>query len=295
MKPAFSIICRNKAQHVSRAVSGALQQTQPCEIILSDQHSTDGSLEVMKQTVEQFGPTDHIVRILECPIEGSYGMKAANEHFDWVVKQTEADWIFQTSADDYSLKDRVKVCMDAVMRNKASAVATTMFFETPGVEQKMQSGYPTTTGYVQAGEGLLRLAYGSVIAAYHRKFLEKVGSAGQSTMDVFYGFLAALDYGFYVVCDPQHVHVAHADVNNTGFGGKLRAEMPEDERDKLNELNRFQLCELYYHTAMRQQELYPMAHNGHQVAVRQMMMDQAVGWLHERQKLHDKKIIPGII
>src|SRR3990167_2052528 len=84
------------------------------------------------------------------------------------------------------------------------------------------SGFPQTTGYVAAGEGLLKLAYGSTIAGYRRGFLLWVGEQNDSTPDVYWGFLAALDKGFYVVANPQHVHCTHADVQNTGFQGRMK-------------------------------------------------------------------------
>lgn len=290
--PAIIILSRNKERFIARSVRSALAQTRTCEILISDQHSDDDSVRVIRSCVKGYdGP--HTVRFLSCPVEGAYGMRACNEHFMWAKDQTDADWLFVTPADDYSLPDRVKLTMDAAARYRASAIGVTMLFQKPDdAEPYGASAFPD--GYVQAGDGMKNLVYGSCCAAYHRKFIEKVGSAEDCTMDVYYGYLAALDYGYYVVNKPGYVHVEHADLNNMGFQGKMRAATGDDVY-RMDELNRFQLFNLYYKTALRAQTLYPMAHPNDQWAIRQMVMDQAVGWLAARQNLHERGIHPGII
>ncbi len=298
MKVCFCVNARNKQNFVAKAVRGALSQTYPCEVILSDQQSTDGTLQVIRDTVRDFGPTHHTVRILECPVAGSYGMKAMNDHMAWIIEQTDADWIFQSSADDYSLPDRVKVCMEDVQQHPCSAVATTMYFLEPGQELQGQvpvSGFPRTTGYVEAGEGLLKLAYGSTIGGYKREFLKKVGSAGTNTPDVYWGFLAALDEGFYVVAEPHHVHQTHADTANTGFQGKMKGASG-DELLRLACLNHFQLAELYMTCFERAQQLHPAGITQDAInAVVNMIIGQSKGWLSARKVLHERKITPGIL
>lgn len=302
MKAAFLIIARDKVKFVEKAVMGALNQTYPCEILLSDQSSVDGTYEKMQELVElwqaQVGETSpHKVRLLKCPIEGPYSMRACNEHFMWLAKQTDAEWLFLCSADDYSLPDRVKVCMEAVEKFNCAIVATTMKFEDPAnPTQEGVSGYPLKSGYVNAGDGLWKMAYGGTVQGYKRSFLLKAGPALDCTADVFYGYLAALDEGYYVVCNPQHVHVMHAALDNMGFQGKMRAA-PEgsDEHWRLNELNRFQLLDLYYTTALRAQELYPLAHQKDKEMLLQMVWAQSAGWLEARKQLHNRKIIPGIM
>ena len=298
MKVCFCVNARNKERFVAKAVRGALSQTYPSEVILSCQPSRDNTLQVIRDTVEQYGLTHHEVRILECPIGGAYGMKAMNAHMRWIMDQTDAEWLFQSSADDYSLPDRVKVCMEAVENNPCSAVATTMYFLEPG--QKLEgnvpvSGYPQESGYVPPGEGLIKLAYGSVIAGYRRDFLLSLGEPNDSTPDVYFGFLAALDKGFYVVADPQHVHCTHANVQNTGFQGKMKAAQG-GELMRLMELNHFQLLALYDACLMKAQELHP---NGFDqdayVACVNMILGQSKGWLEARKELHRHQLTPGIL
>jgi glycosyltransferase involved in cell wall biosynthesis len=302
VKAAFVINARNKAKWVGDAVRGALAQTYPCEIVLSDQSSEDGTYEAMEKELAQV-PKHHSVKLLRCPVGGKYGMAACNAHFMWCAEQTEAEWIFQCSADDYSLPERVSVCMEALrsIDHKAAVIANTMFFVNPGEKvgpQTPMTGFPLVSGYVRAGEGLHKMAYGSTIHGFRRDWLLTVGSAGDSTMDVFYGYLAALNEGFYVVANPQHVHVQHAEPGNMGFQGKLRAAEASGDAAQLariNELNRFQLLELYYATAVRAQALYPMAHQVDRDALLNMIIAQAAGWLSERKNLHANGWTPGVL
>lgn len=300
MKAAFIITARDKAKDVGRAVASALAQTYPCHILLSDQHSTDGTYEAMEAAIKDV-PERHKVELLRCPIDGPYGMRAANSHTLWLMQQTDAEWVFQCSADDYSYPERVRVCMAAAEKNPCSAVACTMFFTQPGEEVgpgTPHSGYPVEDGYVSAGVGIMKMAYGSTIQGWRRDWFVKVGHAGDVTGDVYHGALASLANGYYVVTRALHVHVQHVALDNMGFEGKMRAAAATGDEatiTKVNELNRFQLYELYYRIKLKQQEAYPMAHQEDQTALVNMMLMQSVGWFNDRKKLHELRVNPDIL
>lgn len=321
-KAAFALTARNKEKTVARAVLGALEQTFPCHILLSDQFSDDRTFEVMQETVAAFKmPTRkvpkpraddlvldveyeevpfHRVDLLRCPVNGPYAMKTANEHFMWLSQQTDAEWVFQCSADDYSLPRRVEVCMAAMEGKTADVVANTMYMGEPDLstDQNYVSGYPKQTGYIAPADGLMNYAYGSCIHGFHRDFIKKVGSAGDHTMDVFYGFLAALGRGFYAIAEPLHVHGRVADVNNMGFEGKLRGAHEKGDTTlvaQLNELNHYQLFGLYYRCAEKGKELYPLMHQNDMNACLQMMVTQACGWYLRRTELHKAGLTPGVL
>lgn len=305
MKPAFIINNRNKGKYVYRCVAWALAQTVPCEIHIADFASTDNSREqIDKAVAECVRGAEHVVRVShkDEPTEGN--MRSVNRAIQWMVEETQAEWVFQCSSDDYSMARRVAVCMKAIADLKSrglecSGIATTMRFENPERPGEFAiSGYPTESGYVSPGLGLHKMAYGSTIWAYRREFLLKVGLDVPCTLDVYLGYLAACDKGYYVVADPQHVHFMAHDLENIGFQGKMRAAEIADDKPtihRINELNRFQLFELYYYTKVRQQALYPMAHGEDQNALVNMMLHQAVGWYNERVNLHTQKITPGIM
>lgn len=302
MKAAFIVTARDKAKYVAKAVKSALDQTYPCHIYLSDQGSTDGTYEVMEKTVAELGvPERHKVELIRCPIEGPYGMRAANEHTLWLMGKCEEDWVFQCSADDYSLPQRVEKCMAAMATNPCSAVACTVYFTRPEMKEGQEipvSGYPRESGYVSGGQGLTNLAYGSTIQGWNRQWFLKVGSAGDVTGDVYHGYLASLDKGYYVIAEPHHVHVQHASFDNMGFEGKMRAAQASGDQEtmtRINELNRFQLFELYFMAKIRQQQLYPLAHHQDTDPLVTMILSQAGGWLQERKNLHANKWTPGIL
>lgn len=321
MKAAFVVNARNKAAHIAKAVQGAIAQTYPCHIILSDQHSTDGTFEAMEAAaaatpmpmVRVAEPPEidlvldrdvkevplHKVDIVRCPIEGAYGMLASNQHVKWLAEQTDAEWIFQCSADDWSLPDRVRLCMEAIAKNPCVAVATNMrMFDPEKPDQDAYAGVAESS-YVSAGFGLQNLVFGSMIAGYKRDWLLSVGIDKVScTLDVYLGALAALNRGFYAVASVQHTHYMAADLDNMGFQGKMRAAEKDGDKSlivRINELNRFQLFELYYLIKVKQQELYPLAHQEDQGALVNMMLTQACGLYQERKKLHDMKVRPDIL
>jgi hypothetical protein len=216
----------------------------------------------------------------------------------WAVGQTDADWIIQCSSDDYSLPGRVAAVMVAAKGPVGipSAIATNQYFADPpgdAIDPNSRSGVPE--GYVDAGQGLMSLAYGSTIAAYSREFLLKVGGFGTSTPDVLYGFLAALDKGFYVVGECHHVHVHHATVDNLGFQGKL-AGSTGDEHLMLNELNHVQLMMLYDHCITRALELHPEGLSQEVLNYpATLVFEQARAMLRARKILNDKGLRPMVL
>ena len=295
MRAAFVINGRQKERYIYKAVQGALAQVHPCDVIVSIQDSTDGTLAEAERAVKECTRNaEHTVRIVHCPVKGPYSMGAMNAHFSWASKQVadDAEWIFQSSADDYSLPARVSVCMEAVAKNPCSAVATTMYFEEPDKpNREIVSGYPRETGYVKAGDGLLNLAYGSTIAGYHRSFLEKVAHrAGKVTPDVFFGVAASLAGGFYCIVNPQHVHSNIADPKNTGFQGKMRAASG-DESLKLAALNHEQLLNLYFACWEIAQELCQKGIPADDLnALVNMVIGQAKGMTDAREVLRARDI-----
>lgn len=304
-KVAFVINARDKEKYVWKAVQCALTQDHPCHIILSDQKSTDRTKEVMQIEVDAYlgavgEQNKHKIEIVDCPVEGEYGMAAQNRHIDWLVDQTEAEWFFQCSGDDYSLPRRVSECMKAVAKMPCAAISAWQWFTTPDAPISEKTPFSQMPGgYIPAGAGLLHLAYGSGIAGYKRSFLKKVGPApGSVTMDVWLGYQAAMDEGYVVVPEQLHVHQEVADVMNMGFQGKMAGAAAKGDDallSQLNELNHFQLFELYYECHLAQQKLYPLAHDNDKAAPVNMMLGQAVAWYARRKNLHDRKIAPGVM
>lgn len=94
--PTVSIIipARNEADEVSRCLYGAIHQNYPAdkiEIILVNDHSTDGTLAIAKLMEDRYPE----LRVLDLP-EGLEGKKAA---LTYGISQAEGEVILQTDAD----------------------------------------------------------------------------------------------------------------------------------------------------------------------------------------------------
>jgi hypothetical protein len=171
-----------------------------------------------------------------------------------------------------------------------------MYFETPGAENRQgTSGYPLQSGYVQPADGLSKLAFGSVIAGYSRAFLQKMDYGHEHTLDVYYGLMAALDRGYYVVKDEQHVHLMHSSADNMGFTGKLRAATG-DEALRVAELNHFQLLSLYDYCLVQAGHYHPdgIPRVVYDTCIN-IILGQSRAWLDARKKLHANNLIPMIL
>jgi glycosyltransferase involved in cell wall biosynthesis len=91
--PSFSVVMPlyNKAPHVEAAVRSALDQSRPAaEVIVVDDGSTDGSLQIVR------GIEDDRLRILERSPPGPGGYAARNLG----IKSAKGDWIAFLDADD---------------------------------------------------------------------------------------------------------------------------------------------------------------------------------------------------
>lgn len=307
-RPAFLLINRNKSKWVARAVRGALSQTVPCYILISDQHSDDDSMAIIRQEVTNYQaqrdeyvgyPSFHTIKVVKCPVGGEFSMKSCNAHIAWCLEQLPEDisMIYQCSSDDYSLPARVQVCETALTRidRQPVGICNAMYFEAPSeTNRTARTGFPERSGFVNPGEGLQRLVYGSTIWAYRRDWLLKVGLDVNCTLDVYLGFLAALD-GLYYVADAQHVHVQHAEKENQmGFQGRLLAASG-DEQLILGEANCFQLSQLYLNCWERAQQLHGSIDAETQGAIANMILGTSCAWIRARTVLHEKKLMPMIL
>jgi hypothetical protein len=310
-RSVFWVNSFNKSEHTYKACASALAQDIPCNILFTDMQSSDDSwIHIERAVREAPRGADHSVTWLKTPMPGVNTFASLSEHFMFAAKVSaekfpESEYILQCSADDYSLPGRARVCMEAVEKHPCDAIATTMYFADPSVDwngnllpdggiSPSVSGYPTESGYVQAGEGIARLAYGSVIAGYSVEFLNRIGGF-DVTPDVYYGYAAALGKGFYVVADPQHVHVQHSSEKNLGFGGKLLAAKG-DELARLSELNHYQLFSLYRACLEIGQKIRPEGIPQEDlVPLLNMMLGQAIAWHDRRKDLHINHITPGVL
>ena len=95
----------NQESFVADAVAGALSQTYPnCEIILSDDCSTDNTFEAIQESVKGYkGPHNIIVNKNEV----NMGLVPHNNKV--LFSMANGDFIFLNGGDDISLPQRVNI------------------------------------------------------------------------------------------------------------------------------------------------------------------------------------------
>lgn len=248
MKIAAFVPVRNKAFFVRNTIRTTFEQTHDdLEILLSDQGSTDNSLEIMQQMAKDYkGP--HNVRVLECPDTEPKGIAGLNAHINWLMTQTDAELIMIVSADDLNHPDRAKRLAEEWEKHKPSFIGTKMQFLLPdGTIDGITAFDPKGSRFVTAREHLESLVGGSVSTAFDREFYDKIGGLhGALIPDMYLPFLAALDRGFYMIDEQLFAYVRHSSDKNAGLGGQMLAADKDDDKLLLNELSNYQIISTLY-------------------------------------------------
>ena len=92
-----------QAQWARASAEACLAQTGgPYEILLSDDHSTDGTFEVLQEVAAAYqGP--HQVRVRRSPVNVGIG-----QHYNDLVQEAQGELLVTMAADDFSTSDRVE-------------------------------------------------------------------------------------------------------------------------------------------------------------------------------------------
>ncbi len=244
MKVSFMVPCRDKEHFIRQTATSVLNQTYPCEILLSDQGSTDNSLEIMRDLAFKYDG-EHKVRVVQCPHTDVKGMAGFNVHMNWLHTQTDADIIVMTSADDWSHPHRVAYCVKAFEEHQPDLVATCIEFWDG---QARASGEVTAfqndggvDGWVDPRRCLEMKLGGSSAHAWTRDFYDAVGGLPDVCgYDVFWPFLATARKGLWFIQKPLHAYIRWENEANTGLEGIMRASEPAKVR-QLEELAHFQM------------------------------------------------------
>lgn len=293
MQASFIVTARNKEKHVRRCVESVLAQSYPCEILLSDQGSTDDTRSILHQIAGAYsGP--HKVRLLDCPLLDHKGMIGMNQHINWLMGQTDAEIIIHTSADDLTHVDRALWTVRAFEQYKPSMVLTGMYFSDENLIIGGVNKHPTESGWVTPSNCVNDAVAGSTSLAWSREFFDKVGPIpGVPSCDVYLPFLATLDKGAYYVNEKLHTYVCYADEANTGLEGVHRAVKDKDEGQRLQveELMLFQITTGYYSILARMAERGWLTEEASGVLYERILA-RAASWCEVRQKMAIGRIAP---
>ena len=298
MKVCCLVPVRNKAYFVDQTVKSVLAQTYPCEIILSDQGSTDNSLKILCNIAKDYyGP--HKIRVLECPHTEPTGLAGFNVHIDWLMTQTDADLIVIVSADDLCHPDRVKRTVESYEAHHPAFIGTKMQFLKPDGEVEGITAFdPKGSRMVTAREHIEMLVGGSVSTAFDREFYNKIGGLhGHIILDVYLPFLATLDRGFYMIDEQLFAYIRHPKTDNAGLGGQMLCAETDDEKLLLNELANYQIVSTLYQAGRTAVTQYPEVWENSEACevLYSNIVRRTNDWTMCRDLLNQRKLQPRIL
>lgn len=245
MKVSFIVPCRDKAASVAKTVQTVLAQTySPMEIVLSDQGSMDGTYEIIRKIAEDYrGP--NIVRVLQCPYTEFKGMAGLNMHLNWLNEQVTGDIVIMCSADDMNHPDRTKYTVEAFEKYNPSYVGTCVEYYNDKYEFTGNvTGFEVGTDkdcFVDPIRNINELIGSSASSAWAKDLYDKYGPLnGVESQDMLLPFFATIERGIYYVNKRLHAYIKHADLNNTGMEGVVRAAEKEFEEYKI----KFEECQI---------------------------------------------------
>ncbi len=112
----FALLAFNQERFIREAVMGTLAQTySPLEIILSDDCSTDGTFEIMKEIISVYSGRHSVLLVRN---EKNEGMGA---HINKLMKIAKGELIIGAAGDDISLPIRVERLVNVWIRGERRA------------------------------------------------------------------------------------------------------------------------------------------------------------------------------
>lgn len=254
MKTAFVIHCRNKEKFVARAIDAALAQTYaPMDIVLSDQDSTDSTLQIINEKTSSYKGPNNII-VLRCHDTAYKGMAGMNVHLNWIHRQIDADVIIASSADDYSHPTRAEKVVKAFKDHNPDMVGNcTLFLEDDGTVDG-ERPYKGSSQFVTP-EDVMRYTFGGACSlAWRREFYIKHEMQNFESIDMILPIHAAFERGFYYLDETLHTYVKHKDPNNTGIENRIGAAVDPDSRLQLEELQNYHFVSNIFAIIRRLQE-----------------------------------------
>lgn len=224
-KVSFIVPCRNKEKHVEACVRSVLGQTydESMEIVLSDQGSTDDTLGILNNLATSYNGKNK-VRVLQCPHTELKGMAGLNQHLNWLHTQIEGELVIMCSADDLNHPERARLTVEAYDKFNPSYVNTCVEYkEHDGVTSGWTAGM-TGDGWVDPVQNIAQMIGSSASSCWARDLFDKYGPmVGIESQDLLLPFFATIERGIYYIHVPLHAYIRHADENNTGLEGVMRA------------------------------------------------------------------------
>lgn len=294
---------------MEKSVRSVLNQTySPMEIILSDQGSTDGTLEILKKLADEYkGP--NTVKVLECPETEYKSMAGLNAHFNWLHKQVEGDLVIMSSADDLNHPQRAEITVEAFNKHNPSYIGTCInFIGANGQNNGFTAPY-REEGWVDPAENIKNLVGSSSSPAWARDLWEKYPLKNVENEDILTPFFGSIERGFWYIPVPLYIYVEHANEQNTGMNGVCRAahEASEKETDPekkfelekqeaaFAECNNWHFTSNYFAIARRVQEMGLHVREDVMQMIYQKALDGAGGWALARDLITMNRTVPKLM
>lgn len=242
MKVSFICPVRNKAPHVRKTVETILaQKYSPMEIVLSDQGSTDGSLEIIRRMASDYdGPNK--VRVLTCEDTHHKGMIGLNNHLNFIDTQIEGDIVIMCSADDLNHPERTEHTVRAFKEFNPSYINTGVVYARDDGEVTGTTDFPgRASRWLGVRETIEHQIGSNGSSAWARDLYQKHAPLrGCEQQDLILPMMALFERGIYFVDIPLHVYVMHPSLDNTGIMGQLEAAKDDPVlNNQLAEINNF--------------------------------------------------------
>ena len=118
----FYVMAYNQERFVREAIEGALTQTySPLEIVLSDDCSTDGTFEIMQETIKGYSGPHSVV------LNRTSRNLGVSAHVNAIMELARGELIVASDGDDVSLPHRTEQCVDVWLNaGRPAAIASTV-------------------------------------------------------------------------------------------------------------------------------------------------------------------------
>lgn len=296
MKVAHIVLCRDKAEVVAMSARSVMAQNYvpdedgPLHVILSDQGSKDGTLEILKALKNAYSGPNRI-SIFECPKTDPVGMAGANAHLQWIHDNTDEEFFLITAASDWAHPDRTMRCVEAYKKYKPDMVITAQQFIALDGVVSGTTIHPKADGMVDPAECLDQLVGGSTAQSWTREFIDAIGGFHcAASFDAYGPFLATCRNGAYFLRDELHAYIQDADINNTGLEGVYRAA-DDSGKQQIEELMHFQVCSGMVRAA-RVLEKWGIGDPEKMNPLFMQIIGRAASWCEIREKLTFQRIPP---
>jgi len=201
MLVTFALITHNQERFVREAVRAALvQDYEPLEILISDDHSTDATTEIIQEEIEGYNGT-HAIRLI------THSRDVGWENWSRAAEAARGEFVVCAHGDDISYPGRTRCLVDAWHATNASLLGSNAeiidadsrlmnFVNDPKSEPRWLSATEIV------GRGYHSCMHGATLA-WHADVFRSFGALNGSRLGAAYDhvlpFRAALLHGNYYV------------------------------------------------------------------------------------------------